>query len=75
METEKHLQGYAVYRTDADDNTYCRDLYNVEDHSLNLLCSKLPIDIDRTLENLSVNNVSILEDFKKVIDGTDTTTN
>ena len=46
--SRKNLKGYTVYRTDRDDNTYCRDLYEFKDCSYQLLVSKLPVDTVKT---------------------------
>ena len=42
----KCLEGYAVYRTDESDNTYCRDLYELADGTYQLLASKMPVDTE-----------------------------
>ena len=43
-ELKGDLDDFEVYRADKDDITYTRDFYNFEDHSLNLMKSKKPLD-------------------------------
>jgi len=38
------LSSYEVYRGDVNDLTYTRNFYNFNNYSLNLLCSRLPVD-------------------------------
>ena len=37
-----NIKKYEVYKTDSKDITYMRDFYNLDNHSISLLKSKIP---------------------------------
>mmetsp|Transcript_5950 Transcript_5950/g.7210 ORF Transcript_5950/g.7210 Transcript_5950/m.7210 type:complete len:115 (-) Transcript_5950:359-703(-) len=43
------MQNYSLYRADAEDITYTRNFYNLEDYSICLLRSNDPIDGKRSI--------------------------
>lgn len=43
--SREKVRDFQVYRSDDDDITYTRNLYNFEDFSLTLLCSNDPVEI------------------------------
>ena len=46
--SRRNLKGYTVYRTNKDDNAYCRDLFENSDGSYQLLVSKWSLDMAET---------------------------